>query len=214
MAVGQNEKDIKRDLFGIIIIASSYIGVQMISDISSLQIISIFGNALDAGTLIYPISFTLRDVAQKTIGKKGTQVLILMSALINVIMAFFFWIISKLPIDLAAGSSIAWSAVLTPIWRITVASIIAELCSEFLDTEIYSFWVRKVTRRFQWSRVLVSNAFSVPVDSLIFSFLSFYGTMPVQSVWEIFWGNVIIKVIVTMISLPMIYFTKDRENMD
>ena len=38
---------------------------------------------------------------------------------------------------------------------------------------MYSLWVKRVTRRVQWSRVLVSNAVSVPVDSLIFAWFAF-----------------------------------------
>lgn len=199
----------KSQLTAMILVVSAYIGVQMMSDIGSLQIVSIFGMALDGGTFVYPFSFTLRDLAQKTLGKKGVKVLIMCAAGINLLMALFFWLISLLPIDVMAGSSEAWAQVLTPVWRITLASIVAEVFSELLDTEVYSFWVEKVTKRYQWARVLISNLFSVPLDSLIFAFGAFYGTMPVNAVWQIFWGNVIVKLVVTLISIPMIYTVKD-----
>lgn len=193
-----------------VVVVSAYIGIQMMADIGSLQIVSIFGMALDGGTFIYPFSFTLRDVAQKVLGKKGARVLIFCAAGINLLMALFFWLISLMPIDVEAGSSMEWAVVLTPVWRITLASIVAEVFSEMLDTEVYSWWVEKVTRRHQWARVLISNLVSVPLDSLIFSFGAFYGRMPVSAVWEIFWGNVLIKLVVTLISIPMIYTVKDR----
>lgn len=193
-----------------VFVIAAYIGVQMISDISSLQIISFFGMALDAGTFIYPFSFTLRDLAHKTLGKQNTRALIFSAAVINLFMAGFFYIVSVLPIDFNGGGSAAWSAVLTPVWRITIASILAELVSELTDTEIYSWWINRITRKHQWSRVLVSNAVSVPVDSLLFAFLAFYGTLPTEVVWQIFWGNVIIKFSVTLISIPLIYLGKEQ----
>ena len=49
-----------------------------------------------------------------------------------------------------------------PLWRITIASIIAEVVSELVDTEVYSWFVDRVTTRHQWARVAVSNAVSVP----------------------------------------------------
>jgi hypothetical protein len=182
----------------------------MLADIASLQIVNVFNLSLDAGTFIYPITFTLRDLAHKVLGLKGVRILIVAAAGINLFMAGFFWFISLLPPDSVAGSSQAWGAVLSPVWRITFASILAEIVAEFLDTEAYRYWVDKVTHRYQWMRVLVSNTLSIPVDSLLFSFLAFYATMPTASVWQIFFGNVIIKGVVTLVSLPMIYLVQDR----
>lgn len=197
-----------------IFVIAAYIGVQMIADISSLQIVSFFGLALDGGTFIYPFSFTLRDLAHKVLGKQNTRTLIFSAAIINLFMAGFFYIVSLLPIDLVNGGNSAWPAVLTPVWRITIASILAELVSELADTEIYSLWVNRVTRNHQWSRVLVSNAVSVPLDSLLFAFLAFYGNLPIEAVWQIFIGNVIIKFAVTMLSIPLIYLGNDRAVID
>ncbi len=194
-----------------IFVIAAYIGVQMIADISSLQIISFFGLALDAGTFIYPFSFTLRDVAHKTIGKTNTKTLIFSAAVINLFMALFFYFVSFLNPDLNAGGSAQWAKVLTPVWRITIASILAELISELIDTEMYSWWVERVTKRRKWSRVLVSNAVSVPVDSLLFAFIAFYGTIPLIAVWQIFIGNVIVKFAITLVSIPMIYIGKETD---
>ena len=41
-----------------------------------------------------------------------------------------------------------------------LASIVAEVVSELVDTEVYHWWVTKVTTRHQWARVLVSNGIS------------------------------------------------------
>ena len=86
--------------------------------------------------------------------------------------------------------------------------------SELIDTEIYHLWVTKVTKKHLWSRVLVSNAVSIPVDSLIFSMIAFVGTMEMSAVISIFWANVIIKGLVTLISIPAIYIGKDSPEME
>lgn len=194
-----------------IIVSISYIAAQMLSDIGSLQIVQFLGLSIDAGTFIYPITFTLRDLAHKVLGKKLVRVLIISAAVINLVMAFYFWLVSIMKPDTSAGSSAAWGSILAPVWRITIASIIAEVASELTDTEIYHLWVTRITEKVQWLRVLVSNSFSVPLDSLIFSFLAFYGKMPTSVVWQIFWGNVVIKMVVTFVSMPMIYLVKEKE---
>ncbi|MFA5526307.1 MAG: VUT family protein, partial [Acholeplasmataceae bacterium] len=87
----------------VLVVAAAYIAAQMLSDIASLKIVLFAGLSMDAGTLIYPITFTLRDLVHKTTGKKGAQTIILAAAVINVVMALLFWIVAKLPYDSAAG---------------------------------------------------------------------------------------------------------------
>ncbi len=197
-------------MISVLLVTASYIAAQMLSDIASLQIVLFAGLSFDAGTFIYPITFTLRDLAHKVLGVKGVRILIFTATAINLLMALFFWFVSTLKPDTIAGSSNLWGAVLAPVWRITLASIGAEIISELLDTEVYRLWVNRVTTRYQWLRVLTSNSISIPVDSFIFSFLAFYGIMPTSSVVGIFWSNVIIKGIVTLVSLPMIYLVKNN----
>jgi hypothetical protein len=57
-------------------------------------------------------------------------------------------------------------------------------------------------------RVLVSNSISVPIDSFIFAWLAFGGTIPASVVWSIVLANVLVKGAVTLISLPGIYLVK------
>ena len=109
------------------LVAISYIAAQMLSDIASLQIVQFIGLSIDAGTFIYPVTFTLRDLAHKTLGIKAVRVLIISAAAINLFMAGFFWLVAKMPPDELAGSSYTWGNVLSPVWRITIASIIAEI---------------------------------------------------------------------------------------
>jgi queuosine precursor transporter len=193
-----------------IFVTASYIAAQMLSDIASLQIVRFAGLSFDAGTFIYPITFTLRDIAHKVIGIKGVRILIFAAAGINLFMALFFAFVGSLQPDEAAGSSEAWGLVLSPVWRITMASITAEVLAELIDTEAYRLWVQRITRRYQWARVLVSNAVSIPIDTIVFVMLAFYGTMPNEVLMSIFWANVLIKGLVTVLSLPLIYTVKER----
>jgi uncharacterized integral membrane protein (TIGR00697 family) len=199
-------------LISTIVVCAIYVSAQLLSNIASLQIVLFAGLSFDAGTFIYPITFTLRDLAHKVLGLKGVRVLIITAVAINLFMSLFFWFVSTLKPDTMAGSSEIWGKVLSPVWRITIASVLSQLVSEMADTEIYRLWVDRITKRYQWMRVLVSNSVSVPLDSLTFSFMAFYGSMPLESVWGIFWANVIIKMLITLISLPFIYFVKEKGN--
>jgi len=91
---------------------------------------------------------------------------------------------------------------------LVIASIVAEVLSELLDTEVYHLWVTRVTRRYQWARVLISNGLSVPLDSLVFCWAAFGGVLPNAVVWSIFWANVLVKGATTLVGMPAIYLVK------
>lgn len=194
----------------IVLVAAAYIAAQMMADIASLRVVVFAGLVIDGGTLVYPLTFTLRDMVHKVAGIKAARALILAAGAINVIMAGLFWLVGQLPADQTTGAQLAFTEALSPVWRIVFASIAAEVMAELIDTEIYKLWVTRITTRYQWARVLASNAVSVPLDSLVFSWAAFGGVLPVVVVWSIFTSNVIIKGATTLVSLPGIYLVKER----
>jgi uncharacterized integral membrane protein (TIGR00697 family) len=193
-----------------IVVISLYIAAQLISDIASLKITRVAEFSLDAGTFIYPLTFTIRDLVHKRLGKLAARSMIVLAAGINLFMAFYFQFVVWLPQDPAWGLGQAFAAVLGPVWRIVIASIVAELCSELIDTEIYHLWQSRITQKYQWMRVLTSNAVSIPLDSLIFCWGAFGLLLPYGVVWSIFFANVMIKGAVTLVSLPAIYLVKEK----
>ncbi|MBN1876112.1 MAG: queuosine precursor transporter [Anaerolineae bacterium] len=203
-----------------VLVVAAYIAAQILADIGSLKIARLEGIRLlanlsiDGGTFIYPLTFTLRDMVHKVLGRKAARTLIIGAAVINLLMAVYFTFLANLPPDPTWALQEAFASVLTPVWRIVFASIAAEVVSELLDTELYHLWVTRVTRRAQWTRVLVSNSISVPVDSLVFCWGAFGGALPGPVVWSIFWANVLVKGITTLISLPGIYLVKSQTTPD
>jgi len=202
----------RRDgLVALAVVSAAYIAAQMLADVASLRIVYLLGFSIDAGTLVYPFTFTLRDMVHKVGGRRVARALILAAAAVNLLMAGLFWLVAKLPPDMAVGAQPEFGAVLAPVWRIVIASIVAEVASELADTEVYRLWVNRFRQRLQWMRVLSSNAVSVPLDSALFCGLAFIGRMPFAVVVSIFWANVLLKGVVTVISLPWIYLVKERQ---
>jgi uncharacterized integral membrane protein (TIGR00697 family) len=198
----------------------AYVGAQVIADVTSLKIGTFADRAVDMGTFVYPITFTLRDVVHKALGKRAARTLIVTAALVNVFMALYLQWAARAPSDPSYPLGPEFAAVLAPLWRITVASILAEVVSELADTEVYHWFVRRVTTRHQWARVAVSNAVSVPLDNVIFAVGAFGAipglrdhalTLPWDVVWEIFLVNLTVKALVSACSLPLIYLTPDRD---
>ncbi len=205
----------------IALLAGAYIAAQMLADVSSLRLVDLFGKAVDGGTFIYPITFTLRDLVHKVAGKKVARALIVAGATINLFMAGLFWLVARMPLVADSGlQSELFADVLGPVWRIVFASIIAEVVAELIDTEVYAAWVRRFGRRHQWGRVLASNGVALPIDSVIFALIAFSGVGPLEAVVpgsvvaEIIWLNILFKGVVTVLSIPLIYAFKPQPLVD
>ena len=211
MDAASNQKHLNGVPIDGIVVISIYIAAQLLSDIASLKITLIAGFSMDAGTFIYPLTFTIRDLVHKRLGKTAARTVIILAAAINLFMAVFFHFTAWLPQDPTWGLGNEFAAILGPVWRIVIASIIAEVFSELIDTEVYHLWQSRITKKYQWMRVVSSNAVSIPVDSLIFCWGAFGWALPHSVVWSIFFANVILKGMVTVVSLPGIYLVKEKE---
>jgi uncharacterized integral membrane protein (TIGR00697 family) len=205
-----------------VVVVAGYIAAQMIADIASLKIGLVGGYEVDMGTFIYPITFTLRDVVHKLLGKRNARALVVSAVIINLFMALYLMWSATIPAPNGEADEFAqaFNMVLGPLWRIVIASILAEVVSELVDTEVYHWFVTKVTTRFQWLRVLFSNAVSVPIDNVIFAVGAFgalpfltdhFLTVPWSVVWTIFLFNLVVKFGVTLLSLPLIYLAPDPD---
>jgi uncharacterized integral membrane protein (TIGR00697 family) len=158
---------------------------------------------------VYPFTFTLRDLVHKVAGKQVARALILAAAVVNLFMAGLFWLVDRLPAVPGVGPQTdMFGDVLSPVWRIVFASILAEVVAELIDTEAYSRWVARFGERHQWGRVLVSNAVAVPIDSAIFVLAAFAGVLSAGNVGETFLTNVVVKLGVTVVSIPWIYLVR------
>ena len=199
-----------RSLQVLVVVCVLYVAAQMLADITALRILSIAGMSISGGTLIYPITFTLRDLVHKVSSASIARILIFASAAINLFMAALFWLVAKLPPDPMVGAQAEFGMVLAPVLRIAIASIIAEVVSELIDTEMYEIWVRRYAQRWQWGRVLASNAVSVPIDSALFVLLAFLGVLPTEVIVGLFFSNILVKFAVTFVSIPGIYLVKEQ----
>lgn len=204
-----------------VVLISTYLAVQMISDIASLKIGLVAGLAVDLGTFLYPVTFTLRDLVHKALGKKAARSLVIAAGAINLAMSAYLAFTTIVPPDPSWPLNEAWVQVLGPVWRIVIASILAEVIAELTDTEVYHRLAGSVESRFgqrhQWLGVLGSNAISIPLDNLIFCVLAFGIDLPgspglgFDATLQIFLFNLAVKFGMTLLSLPGIYLVKRRQ---
>jgi hypothetical protein len=196
-----------------VILAGGYIALQMMADIAATKVILVGPLVMDAG-LIYILTFTWRDLIHKRLGGRAARLAIILAAGINLVMAGYFYLVIRLPPEpewTAIGGQAAWEFIFGLVPRITIASILAEVVAELVDTEMYDYWLRHHRHRPQWTRVAASNGISIPLDSLIFVGVAFGGVLPVEVLITMFLSNIATKGLLTLLTFWMIYFVKEEE---
>jgi len=202
----------------IVFLVGAYVICQAIADIGATKMVQVFGFVIPGGTFVFAFTFTLRDVLHKRLGKRWATAAIWTAGLLNIFQALYLWAIGQLSAPVWFALNEPWGAIFAIVPAITIGSITAELLSENIDTEIYHLIKTRVPRIPQWARVLLSNAVSLPIDSLTFALLAFvilpplFGgeTMPVWAALQLTIGQIVFKAIVTLLSLPTIYLVKDQ----
>ena len=189
----------------IIVVVSLYLLGQIIADVTAFKMVEFWGITVPAGTFIYALTFTKRDLAHKQIGYKGTITLIWVAAIVNILMATYFVFTIYLPHPVWFEHQEAYRTVLGVVPRVVLASIVAEVVAQVMDTVIYQKWWDRFPKAPQWTRVLVSNAVAIPIDSILFTLIAFYGIFPISALWTMTWGQIVFKSALTILSTPMIY---------
>jgi len=189
-----------------LILVGLYVACEIIANVTAGRPAQVGSIVVPSAVFIYTLTFTLVDLIHEVFGRKGTRKVVYGAFLANILLAAYSYLVIHLPAPTFFSESRAYSVVLGSTPRIVCASLIAYLVSSLVDIEVYHLWQNRV-KRWKWSRVLMSNVFSTFVDSVVFIFLAFYGSLPVIPLVK---GQYLIKMAITVISLPLIYIPSLR----
>jgi len=188
------------------ILIGLYIACDLIANVTASKPVQLGGIVVPAAIFIYTLTFTLIDLINESLGKQGARKVIWAALMANLLLAIYSRLAVALPFPSFYSGQEAFAGVLGSTPRIVMASLTAYFISSFIDAEIFAFWRVRV-RGPKWAGVLVSNTFSTGVDSVVFITLAFYGVMPV---WILIKGQYLVKMAITIGSLPLIYLVKGR----
>ena len=188
------------------ILIGLYIACELIANVTASKPVQLGGIVVPAAIFIYTLTFTLIDLINESLGKQGARKVILAAFIANLLLAAYAQLAVALPPAPFYSGQEAFAGVLGSTPRIVFASLTAYLLSSLIDAEIFTFWRARI-KGLKWTRVLVSNAISTWVDSVVFITFAFYGTLPI---WILIKGQYMIKMAITILSLPLIYPVKGR----
>jgi uncharacterized integral membrane protein (TIGR00697 family) len=190
-------------------LVGGYIALQLIADVCAVKIVDVFGITVPAGVFVFALTFTWLDLIHKRLGIEWVRASIVAATLCNLLMAFYFLLAVQLPPASFWAGQAAFSETVGIVWRVVLSSIVAELVSEMVDAEVYHVVAPWTRGKWQFVRVLSSNGAALLVDTVLFIALAFGGTMPVGALVSIAVGQVVVKAVITLVSMPVIYLIEE-----
>ena len=189
-----------------------YIWVPLSVIVANIQVtknVNLFGLEATLGNIVYSTGFLATDILSENYGKKESKQ--------AVTIGFFTVIVATLMMQVAicftpAPSDFVQSSFETIFGflpRIAIGSLIAYVLSNFHDVWAFDYWKKKKPgRNTLWMRNNFSTAVSQLIDSLVFTFIAFFGVYEI-SVWiQIVLTTYFLKLIVAIMDTPFIYLAR------
>ncbi|NHJ24971.1 MAG: VUT family protein [Candidatus Lokiarchaeota archaeon] len=217
------------------ILISQYIKMQQRADVATAfyilfitmsQIIaakigdfSIWGLQITApvAVLIFPFTFQITDMVNENFGRKETHRMIFIAFVTQIIMSVFIWFSIEVPAAPFWGfdwgsnpneSQQFWLNFLGSTIRITAASWISFIITENLDAILFAK-IKEITKgRKLWIRNVFSDIPTLTLDSFIFVSVAFGGTVPIELLFSIIWGQLLTKWFFGIIDTPFMYLSR------
>ena len=178
----------------------------ILANIQVLKLVEIFGITATLGNIIYGSSFLVTDILSENYGKESARkaviigfiALLSMTVLMNMALLF-----EPSPGDFAQGSL---ESIFSLMPRIALASFAAYLVSQTHDVWAYHFWKKKKPEfKFIWLRNNLSTLVSQLIDTVVFTFIAFWGSLSGRLFAEVLMTTYLFKIITALADTPLVY---------
>ena len=166
--------------------------------------------------IIYPFIAQVLDMINEVYGRKKAVVAVVISFITQVLFVMFIAMAIKIPAAPFFEFEAAWTSIFALSIGVTIGSWVAFLICSLLDTYMFSYIKRKLLSKesafkgdtffnpYIWLRSLLTDAFSLALDSVIFVIVAFYlfGGMPWEVVTGLIVGQIVVKVLIGVADTP------------
>lgn len=160
---------------------------------TKLIYIELFDIVVTPGVFIYPLTFLVVDILNEFYGLRLARRSILFALASNAFIIILLSTTSYLPGLTGWELDAPYSEVITHVSSALVASCISFLFSEYVNSYLLCRIKKLTNSRFLFLRVFFSTFFAVIIDSFIFCFIVFYGTMQNNEILHIVYVQIAIK---------------------
>jgi len=200
------------------IVTAIFVTCLITANIIAVKIIDVFGIMVPAAVVIFPISYIFGDVLTEVYGYGRARQVIWIGFACNALAVLAMWIGGRLPAAAFWDGQAAYLRILGATPRLLLASFIAYLAGEFLNSLVLAKMKIATRGRWLWTRTIGSTLVGQGADSLIFITAAFGGTMAWSNLARVIVAQWLVKSAYETIATPATYaivaFLKKAERED
>jgi uncharacterized integral membrane protein (TIGR00697 family) len=201
-----------------VVVAAGFVTALLAANITSVKLVSVFGFIVPAGIVVFPISYIFGDVLTEVYGYAEARRVIWLGFLCNLLLVGTVWIGQALPAAPFWDGQEAYERILGFTPRLLAASFSAYLVGEFANSAVLSRMKVVTGGRWLWMRTIGSTLVGQGLDSLVFVYLAFWGTIPADAILSAILAQWLVKSGYEAAATPLTYrvvsYLKQKDGVD
>ena len=154
-----------------------FVALLLISNIGAVKLIELGPIITDGGAILFPLVYIVGDILSEVYGLKAARRAILTAFSMSILAALTFYLVQLAPPASDWANQDAFEAVLGFVPRIVLASVLAFVAGQLLNSYVLVKIKERTSERNLWVRLVGSTAVGQFVDTLIFCTIAFYGVI-------------------------------------
>ena len=146
------------------------------------------------GTFLYPLTFLIVDLLNENFGLRLARRAILFAFASNAMIIILLYASTFLPGLPGWKLDTPYNDVIIQVSSILVASSVSFLVSENINSYLLCKIKELTNSRFLFLRIFLSTLFAVIIDSFVFCYIAFYGSMQNNDILNMIYVQIAIKV--------------------
>ena len=182
----------------------------LLGNIAVCKCVDIFGLATTAGNVLYAATFLVTDILSEKYGKKEASRAVAYSFTIMVLWLAGTQLILSFEPNANDYIDSSLKVVFGLVPRVTAGSLAGFIVSQNLDVFLYhAIWKKTGSDKTRlWLRNNGSTLISQLVDTVIFTFVAFWGVYPQNVFFSILITTYLFKAIVAICDTPFMYLSR------
>lgn len=209
------------------VVMAVFVTTLIISNIIAVKLVHIAGLFLPSAAILFPVAYIFGDILTEVYGYARARQVIWTGFFCNLLAVAAIWIGGILPaapfwaigpFDSPQAAQQAYQAILGFTPRLLLASFVAYLVGEFLNSFVLAKLKVKTQGRFLWIRTISSTIVGEGADSAVFISAAFWGILPPGAIGQAILSQWLFKVTYETLATPLTYWVvnalKRAENLD
>jgi len=197
------------------VVTALFVTTLVVSNIIAVKLISVWTLVLPAAVILFPIAYIIGDILTEVYGYEKARKVIWTGFFCNLVAVLAIWLAGRLipppfwtlgVFDSPETAQQAYDAVLGFAPRLLLASFLAYLVGEFLNSLVLAKLKVRTEGRYLWLRTIGSTIVGQGADSAVFITIAFWGVFPAFAIGQAILSQWLFKVAFETLATPFTYW--------